>query len=373
MAQICKFFPRCGGCTLQHVPYESQASQKLDRVRRELAKSGIKLNGPVDIVKSNPFGYRNRMDFVFASRGLGHREKGRYDHIVSVDQCPIAEKHVNKLLSEVRQWHDPAQAFDVRKGKGTLRYAVIRGSSRTGSTSISFVVNPDSHQTSEVVQKIRDWNTSATNMAVTYVPKREDQSVSEDFFMVKGDKLLTERIGKLELRFSIQGFFQSNTAVAEKMVGWVDSRTDGGSQLVDLYGGVGLFGLSLHERFDRTAIIESSKESIQAAIVNISKVSAENCDAYLEDAARIYRHADLFDSDDVTVVTDPPRGGMHQRTLAFLLHAVPKRIFYVSCNPSSMSRELSLLKARYHVSEASAFDMFPQTNHVETIVLLEKD
>ncbi|MFH1915844.1 MAG: hypothetical protein ABIJ21_01135 [Nanoarchaeota archaeon] len=374
---VCQYFGRCGGCSLQHVPYESQLLQKKARVVSLAKRKNIVL--PEVIVSSGrEYGYRNRMDFIFHKDGLGLRKKGDWKHIVGIETCPIANEGVNKLLQEARHWFmdnkEKLSVFDVKRQSGVLKYCVVRSSVNLPSSAVSFVMNEDAPSHAEHIVRVEDFArmSSAENVVVTRVPKKSDMSISEDFFPVKGEGILKERIAGSVLSYAVQGFFQNNPVMAEQMViaarEILSSYETENAILLDLFGGVGTFGIPLGCMFRKLVIFESCKGSVDCAKKNILENTVVG-EVIFADAASLHKHelpGLLF------VVVDPPRTGLPKKTIAFLLTRMPEVLLYVSCNPEELFRELPLFMPAYDIKSVRLFDLFPQTPHTEVMVELRK-
>lgn len=367
---LCPYFGKCGGCSSQHIEYEQQLENKKIIVARN---TDFGINN-IKVFSDTPFHYRNRMDFIFHPRGLGLREKGNWKSVVDVEKCVISSDKLNQLLKEAREYFKDADAFDVQRKNGTYRYAVIRTPSN--SSSISFVLNEDSNKTNEAIEKIKEFakNSSAGSILVTYVSKDTDSSISEEFFVVKGSDMINEDFLDKSFEYSVQGFFQNNTAMAQKMHWYVNGliRNHGientkDLSLLDLYAGVGTFGINNAHLFKKVFIVESDKHCIDSARVNIEKNQVKNSEAFLVDAASLKK---LRLENPLFVVTDPPRSGMHPKTIEELRRIKPKNIIYISCNVEQLGKDLKKFN-KYSLKSVAMFDLFPQTPHIEAVVELE--
>jgi len=369
---VCPYFGKCGGCTSQDVLYEHQLDNKLNQLVRNIGYPKDKIT----VFSDKPFNYRNRMDFIFNYKGLGLRQRGNWQSIIDVEECPIADEKINILLKEIRNYFKNPDFFDIHKHSGTFRYAVIRHAEQS---SISFVLNADSMKIGDAIDKIKDFSkiTTADNIIVTYVHKHTDISISEDFFTVKGSDQLSNTLLKNTFDYSVQGFFQNNTAMADKMHEYVNSlirkHTSENAQeqlkgltLLDLYAGVGTFGINNSLLFKNVIIVESDKHCIDSAKENIKKNKITNAEAILLDAMNLKK---LNIPEGLFVITDPPRSGMHPRTIEELKKKKPKHMIYISCNIEQLGRDLK--KLNYKITNAAMFDLFPQTPHIEAIVELE--
>jgi 23S rRNA (uracil1939-C5)-methyltransferase len=351
MVPKCPYFGECGGCSTQHISYELQLENKHKALMQRFPLKEI------PVFSGAPYGYRNRMDFSIGD-GPGLRKKNHFDRIVPVRRCEICNERLNALLAEVWQWHEKHR--DVPG----LSYVVIRTSEHTQSSTVSFVFAGPSHET------VRDFAQVTTAENVVIALTENGESVSSDCHAVKGSLMMQEMICGKPFSYHSQGFFQNNTMMAEKMVAHVKeiaSRYDTKSlQLLDLYGGVGTFGLSVADRFKEVLVAESVPESIRCAEMNIKEQGISNARAVCLDAASVNRLklARPF------IITDPPRSGMAQKALERMISLNAPVIVYVSCNPIQFSKELKVLGKRYALTSLAMFDLFPQTNHIECVAEL---
>ena len=364
----CPYFGKCGGCTSQHIPYELQLENK----KKVIARATAMPESEVQVFSGEPYNYRNRMDFIFRPGGLGFRKKGKWYESVGVEQCPISNEKLNQLLLEVNSAFKNIDSFDVKKHTGTFRYAVIRTPRK--SSSISFVLNADSLRLKEAIEKIQEYAkiSRADNILITRVPHNSDLSIGPDYFVVKGIEMLEEEFLGMSFKFHAQGFFQNNSMMAEQMHNYVNkllmAYDTKKSHLLDLYGGVGTFGIVNSKLFASTTIVEGVQECIAGADINIADNCSENVRAVLLDDKQLSRlplKAPLF------VITDPPRSGMHPKTIAALNALEPELIIYVSCNPQQLEKDLKHFKG-YTIRSAALFDLFPHTPHMEGVVELTK-
>ncbi|MEK6962897.1 MAG: 23S rRNA (uracil(1939)-C(5))-methyltransferase RlmD [Nanoarchaeota archaeon] len=363
----CPYFGECGGCSAQHIPYELQLENK-----KKALIQAIKYND-VQVFSGPEYEYRNRMDFIFHPGGVGLRKKGRWDQIIDIDTCAISNGRINQLLSEVQKFFRGVDYFDIHKKSGAFRYAVIR--TTTHDAAITFTLNDESSKLQAAIEQIKAFakQSTATHVLIAYVPPQTDESTSQEYFAVKGSEMLCETLLGKTFYYSAQGFFQNNTLMAEKMLeytqGLLKKYETKGAHLLDLYGGVGTFGIVNAELFKEVTIVESVPSCIEAANKNIQENHVSNAKALVLDAVQIKR-LDL--PTPLFTITDPPRTGMHPRTIEELNKFAPEVMIYISCNIQQLAKELPKFK-RYTVKSAAMFDLFPQTPHVEAIVELTKN
>ena len=356
----CSYFGECGGCSLQNLSYDEQLKKKINEV-------SILINYPKDKIKAysgNEYGYRNRMDFLFDKGNIGFRRKGKWFSVIDVDSCPISNDVINKILKEVRS---------LKKIEG-LRYAVIRATNI--DSCVTFIVK-DNFKNYDLLKKFAE-ESAAKNILIGKTSKENEQSVSDNLKVIKGSQYLKEKINNFVFEFHSQGFFQSNSVVAEKLIDYVKSilRKYKGGELLDLYGGVGLFGIVCSDLFDKVRIVESYNGSVECANRNIkrNKIDNANDDSAIDisavclDANKIN---EIVFGSDLKVIVDPPRIGMGYTAIQRVCEKKPKVIVYVSCSPSQLCQELVLFsKQGYNIKSCAIFDMFPQTEHCEVVVEL---
>ena len=363
---VCPYFGKCGGCTYQDMDYCLQLDIKKQVLAEAICFSDIQ------VFSGKEYFYRNRMDLVFFAEGLGFRERGTWHKIVSVEKCVISNEKLNVLLEEVREFFSGVFYFDVKKRFGTYCYAVIRTPNR--DSSVSLVLNQKSKRIPEALTKISEFAeiTTARNVLTTFVPHNRNVSISENYEVIKGEDCLYENYLENTFYFPIQGFFQVNHEIAEKVHVYchelLAAYPTHKAHLLDLYGGVGTFGIINSRLFQNVEIIENFKPSIAAANRNISKNKVSNVKTVVIDAKKL---KDQNLPEPLFIILDPPRSGMHPKTLQRLNELNPEVILYISCNPKHLGNDLRTLDS-YRLKSAALFDMFPQTPHMEAVVELVK-
>ena len=254
-----------------------------------------------------------------------------------------------------------------------MRHALIRATS-AGDTAISFVLNEDSSKKELMTEKIKEFalNSSANNIQISFLEAEHDESTSDRFITIKGNEYLNEILCSKKFNFPIQGFFQNNTPMAEKMHEYIHTLLQQypttKASLLDLYGGVGTFGIINADLFKDVTIIESVSPAILYANQNIINNQIKNAKALLLDAKSLGR---VKLGTPLYVIADPPRTGMDQKAIDQLKSRNPEVIIYISCNLEQLAKELPKFKL-YEIKSIALLDLFPQTNHCETVVELVK-
>ena len=353
---LCQYFNECAGCSSQHIDYSLQLENK-KKLLTNLIHAEIKC------FSGKEYCYRNRMELIFNSSKIGLRKKGKPSEIVDIEKCVICNDKVNVLIKEVR-------SFFMNRFNAAYRFAVIRA---TGySSSISIILDSSSQKIKEAIEDVKEFSklTAADNIVVTYIKHGEDEAYSDDYFILKGtDKLKEMYLGK-EFFYPIQGFFQNNHEVAEKMHDYCHSLLKSYDtkkySLLDLYSGVGVFAAINAPLFESVLLVESFKQSVECSKTNLKNNNVVNADVHQLDAKQIKK---IQFKNDLFVITDPPRSGMDMKTIEALKRLKPGLILYISCNPFQLKKDILKFKD-YQIKSAAMFDMFPQTNHIETVIEL---
>ena len=355
----CPYFGKCGGC-LYNLSYKEQLNQKINYIKQLFNFKEIK------IFEGKQFHYRNRMDFCFCQKGLGLKKRGSWSEIVCINECLIADKRINEILKEITKFFKNINVFDFKKKQGDFMHAVIR----TALTdSVSFVLNKDSNLT-DAKLKIKEFakKTDVKNILIAYLPKNSSVSVSENFEVVKGEEFLEEKIMEKKFLFHSQGFFQVNKEMAEKMNLYIRKLLFPSYRLIDLYSGVGVFGIINSDLFKHVILIESNKLSVKLAKKNIELNKVKNIKVIESDAKHLLKF--IKEGQNTILILDPPRSGLTRKLIKSLNKLKFKKIIYVSCNPKNLKRDLEHLN--YKLKSLAVFDFFPNTQHIECVAELEE-
>lgn len=340
MEPLCEYFRKCEGCDTQHIDYAMQLKNKKDNLE-------IKIKYPdIQVFPSKDYFYRNRLDIIFHKKGVGLRGKGC---IIPIEKCVICNEKVNEIIKRLN-------SFFNDNDLETLKSAIIRTTSK--DSAVCFQLNKNSTRIKETMEKIKQFQVD--NIIVSY---------GEETFAIKGGEIIKEKLMGNEFCHNAAGFFQNNTEIAEKMQEYVSKilkkYETKHAHLLDLYGGVGTFGIINSELFRKTTIVESFKQAIDCAKMNIK--DSKNAEAFALDSSKIKR---LKLTSPLFVITDPPRSGMDQKTVDTIKELKPEVIIYISCNPDKLETDIKKF-SKYKIESAALFDMFPQTNHIEAIVELK--
>ncbi|NNK11421.1 MAG: 23S rRNA (uracil(1939)-C(5))-methyltransferase RlmD [Flavobacteriaceae bacterium] len=393
----CKHFESCGGCKWQHMEYESQLYFKQREVENNLKRIGH-LNIPevLPILGSaSQYYYRNKMEFSFSDsrwlypeelkqdtpiedkNALGLHIPGMWDKVLDLDECHLQPHPSDAIRLEIKQFatRNNLAFFNPRSQTGLLRTLMIRTSS-TGEVMVLIqFAEDDSSARKLLLDHIINKFPEITSLLYVINRKKNDTLFDQEVMCYHGRDHIWESMEGLKFRINAKSFYQTNSEqayVLYKVVREFAGLT--GKELVyDLYTGTGTIALFLARNAGKIVGIEIVPEAISAAINNARDNEISNADFIVGDMRTALNDsiAEQHGIPDV-LITDPPREGMHKDVVAQILKISPKRIVYVSCNSATQARDLEMIKEEYNILKVQPVDMFPQTHHVENVVLLEK-
>lgn len=397
---FCQHFGICGGCKWQNIPYDEQLRMKQKQVYDQLTRIG-KVNLPefnqiLGSVKTQ--GYRNKLEFGCSNRrwltqdeiasgsdftqmnAVGFHITGAFDKILPIEKCWLMDDLQNKIRNAIRDYayeHDIV-FYDIRKQCGLLRDIMVRNSD-TGEwmVLIQFHYEKDEDEViaKNLLQHIADSFPDITSLLYVNNQKGNDTFNDLNIEVFKGNDYIYETMDGLTFKVGAKSFYQTNTKQAYHLYSVVrDFANLTGNELVyDLYTGTGTIANFVSRYAKRVIGIEYVPEAIEDAKINSEINNISNTLFFAGDMKDILTES--FISENGTpdiIITDPPRAGMHPDVVQTIIKTAPKRIVYVSCNPATQARDLSLLDNLYEVVAVQPVDMFPHTPHVENVVLLNR-
>lgn len=369
VAARCRYAGKCGGCAWQQFDYTAQLELKRGLVNDALASAGIEQRIEAVIPAISPFYYRNRMDYGLGWKGeLGLKEPGRWNSYVDLEECFLLSPESVEIMHRFRTYlrENNIAPWDVKKHTGYGRYLVIREGKRTNQRMVMFVTASGELPAPEkLVASLGDLATTVyhgINSTVT------DLSIADKLTLLSGAPLLEEQVDGKTFSIHPNAFFQTNTEMAEALVRKVreflgDRKPE---VLLDLYCGVGLFGICLAADAKRVVGVEIDASAIEMARANAARNGLTNAEYFAAKTESLVWENEEPD----TVIIDPPRAGLHPDVVKTLLARKPQRLVYVSCNYESFCREWKELSKEYKIERLEALDLFPHSPHVETVALL---
>jgi len=356
VAADCPYYGRCGGCQYQHISYSRQLALKQEIFRECLERIGkIRLELPIAVSASEPFGYRNRARFQVEKQGsefrIGYHELLSH-RLCAVESCPISSPAINAVVAKLC---GGAGADCFPDGAAELElFASDKDFSLLATVHAASATPPD------FGERLRSAIPALESVCWRVETRRQET--------VWGSGALTYRVGEFHFRVGHDVFFQTNRFLHEAMIQAVLQDLEG-DRALDLYAGVGFFALPLARRFDKVAAVESDAAAARDLAANVGVVGGR--------ARAFHKPAEKFlpvtsHNWDVVVV-DPPRSGLAPAVVEQLRRVRPRRLVYVSCDPTTLARDLArLTPAPYRIRSVQLVDQFPQTFHIESVVHLEQ-
>ena len=378
----CEYCLRCGGCTLRHMSYDEELRFKLGRVNDALRHIGGQTVTAEEIIGSEKTeGYRNKG--IYAVRSVkGVPQSGffaaRTHELVPVSRCliqtPIADKVTAAVLGFMRDNCIPA--YDEETGKGLIRHVFVR-SAVYMEDCVACIVAAGGFgaKTGALVSRLRDACPELTGIVLNVNKTAGNTVLAGDFHTLWGRESICDSLGGVRYEISPQAFYQINPPQAERLYTRAVEYAglDGSGTVLDLYCGAGTIGLFLAKDAGRVIGAEIVPEAIENARRNAERNGIANAEFICADASEA---AEKLLADGIrpqVIVTDPPRKGMSDSAIRAVCGMEPDRVVYVSCNPSTLARDIKVFNAHgYELTKATAVDMFPRTSHVETVVLMSK-
>lgn len=393
----CQHFGTCGGCKWQHMGYEHQLYFKQKEVENNLRRIGhIDLPEVNTILGSKKqYFYRNKMEFSFSDsrwltlqelqsdtifedkNALGFHIPGMWDKILDINTCHLQADPSNAIRLETKDFalKNDMPFFNPRNQFGMLRTLMIRTSS-TGEIMVLLQIYEDNQDKRDMLlNHLRKTFPEITALLYVINTKQNDTIYDQEVICHSGRDHIFEEMEGLQFKINAKSFYQTNSEQAYELYKITrDFAGLTGEELVyDLYTGTGTIAQFVAKKAKKVVGIEAVPEAILDAKENAKNNNIENVEFFVGDMKNIFNVEFIaaHGTPDI-VITDPPRDGMHKDVVQQLLHISPKKVVYVSCNSATQARDLELMKEVYKVTKVQPVDMFPQTHHVENIVLLEK-
>lgn len=393
---VCEHFGVCGGCKWQNMKYSQQLYYKQNEVKNHLQRIGkIDLPEFEDILGSEKkFFYRNKMEFSFSnSRWLTEKEIGStedlgnrnalgfhipkmWDKILDITKCHLQEDPSNAIRNEIRAFANENNLtfFNPREHSGLLRTFMIRTAS-TGEIMvlIQFFENNEAGR-ELILDHLYEKFPQITSLQYVVNSKQNDTIYDQDIKLYKGRDYILEEMEGLKFSINAKSFYQTNSDQAYELYKITRdfAGLSGNETVYDLYTGTGTIAQFVSRKAKKVIGVESVPEAILDAKANAERNNITNCEFFVGDMKVVFNEAFIAQhgKPDV-IITDPPRDGMHKDVIEQILKIAPKKVVYVSCNSATQARDLALMDEKYKVTRVRPVDMFPQTHHVENVVLLE--
>ena len=397
---FCKHYGVCGGCKWQCLAYEHQLKYKQQQVVDALTRIGkVELPDVMPILGSEKTcAYRNKLEFTFSNKrwltweevaqgvsydnmdALGFHIPGAFDKVLDIEECALMHPLNTRLRNAIRDFahSEGVPFFDLRTQTGVLRNIMIR-TSTTGEVMLlvqaRVTADEEMEQLKKVLAFIADSFPEVTSLLYVINNKCNDTFGDLEVHTFKGTDVIFEEMEGLRFKVGPKSFYQTNSEQAYNLykVARDFAALTGEEVVYDLYTGTGTIANFVAAKAKKVVGIEYVEDAIIDARVNAELNGFNNLTFFAGDMKDILTRDFISEHGrpDV-IITDPPRAGMHNDVIDTILFAAPRRIVYVSCNPATQARDLSLLDRDYRVTAVQPVDMFPHTHHVENVVLLER-
>lgn len=382
---ICSHFGLCGGCTWQNLDYETQLIYKEKTVKESLRHLGgfSDLETEKIICSDDTYFYRNKMEFSFGKDSSGKLILGLHPFedfrkVFDLEKCYLQSEISSQIVSWVRDFcrNEGLVPYDVKEHTGFLRYLAIREGKSKTEVMVNLVTNSGEFpQAKKFFSGLRESFSQIKTVVRNINTKFADIAFGEDEEVLAGKEIIQEKLGEFYFEVSANSFFQTNTRQAKTLFDIVVeyAELDGSEEVLDLYSGTGAISFFLAQKAKRVTGIESVKDSVENAFRNAELNSIKNCRFFLGEAKDVLSSLVKENYSPEVIVVDPPRGGMHKKVISSMLEIKPKKIIYVSCNPTTLARDLQVLAEKdYILEKVQPVDMFPQTYHIEAVAKLRK-
>ena len=391
----CAFARRCGGCQIQEMSYDRQLVFKDQKIRGNLERIGGFTKDQIDTVMQpvvgmeHPFGYRNKAQFPFGTDKEGNPITGFYagrthDIIASTD-CALGVEQNKEILEIILQYmrENKIKSYNEKTGKGLIRHALIRYGFKTKEIMVCLVINGKKLPKAErLIEKLIQIE-GMTSITISPNTRRDNVIMGDSYEILWGQGYITDYIGNVKYQISPLSFYQVNPVQTEKLYGLALEYADlkGDETVWDLYCGIGTISLFLAQKAKQVYGVEIVPQAIDDAKENAKINAIDNAEFFVGKSEEVLpeyyaeyerehngetAHADV-------IVVDPPRKGCDETLLETIVKMQPEKVVYVSCDSATLARDLKYLCANgYEITVCRGVDQFPQSVHVETVVLLSK-
>ena len=380
----CDTYNRCGGCCLRHIDYEYTLKIKKNIVENVLRKQGldyIKVNDVLGMKK--PYYYRNKLQYPLGLDKANNKVMGVFEershNVINTEKCMIQNKLIQSIANDIFTFikSNNISVYNEKSLKGIIRHIIIRVGIKTNEVMCTLVLNEDKIE-KEVEEKFVEYITKRYSQIKTIIKNINDKNTNvilgDKNIVLYGNGYIYDDILGYKFKISNMSFYQVNPVQTEvlylKAIEYASLK--GEETILDLYCGIGTIGICASKKSKKLYGIETIKEAIDDARENAKINNISNAEFFVGDVEK--KLPEFIKKNNIkpdVIFIDPPRKGCDKTAIYTILNIVPKKIVYVSCNPSTLARDLKMFEEKYDIKEITPVDMFPFTSHVECCVLLE--
>ncbi len=393
----CIHFGVCGGCKWQNLAYKAQLQFKQDEVENNLKRIGgfddLEIS-PI-LGSAEQYYYRNKLEFSFSNarwltldeirdteqsyerNALGFHIPGQWSKVLDILECHLQKEPSNAIRLEAKIFaqQNGYEFYDIQNQEGFLRTLMIRSNQKGEFMVLVQFFKEDKEKREAFLENLKSKFPEIVSLLYAINPKGNDSIYDLEIQNYSGQDFIMEEMEDLKFKIGSKSFYQTNPAQAYELYKITRdfAGLKGDETVYDLYTGTGTIAQFIAQKAQKVVGVEAVQEAIDAAKENAQRNGIENCSFYCGDMKEIFTDEFIAQNGrpDV-IITDPPRDGMHKNVVETILKIHPEKIVYVSCNSAPQARDLELMKDHYAIKKVQPVDMFPQTHHVENVVLLEK-
>jgi 23S rRNA (uracil1939-C5)-methyltransferase len=380
----CNVYEKCGGCQLQHMSYEMQLDMKRKQVENTLRKIGHIEGIPIHdtIGMEEPWRYRNKVQIPVGSKNgeliTGFYRQRSHDIIEDMDRCIITDETNDRLVEAVRAIADRLgiSAYNEETHRGVLRHIMVRTGQVTKQSMVVIVTRKENvPELDAVVKEITKAFPEVKSIVQNINPERTNVILGSKTKLLWGEEYIYDKIGDIQFAISAKSFYQVNPIQTKKLYDKAleYASLTGAETVIDAYCGIGTISLFLAQKAKKVYGVEVVPEAIADAKANAKLNQIDNAEFFVGQAEKVMPWWKAQGLNPDVIVVDPPRKGCDEAFLQAMIDMKPKRIVYVSCNPSTLARDLRILEdGGFKTVEVQPVDMFPQTTHVECVALMSR-
>lgn len=378
----CPAFGKCGGCAFRHISYDAELKAKDNFVKDAFSRiGGLSPEFLPICAGEQPDGYRNKLQMPFSKTENGDIVCGffsrRSHRVIPVEKCPLQPEIFSEITKEICLIAKRLKisVYNEEKHEGVLRHIYLRKGHYSGEICLCLVVKRNVPQLSVLADEIMEKFPQIKGVVLNINPERTNVILGEKEIVLRGEPVIHDTMCGVPVEISPKSFYQVNTPAAEALYQEAcEFAAPDNAVILDLYCGAGTIGLSMAKYARRIIGAEIIPDAVENARKTAAKAKFNNAEFICADAGEAAKTlSDRGIRPDV-IILDPPRKGCDEFTLNACIGLSPERIVMVSCDPASAARDCAFLKkAGYHAVRAAAFDLFPRTVHVESIILMSKE
>jgi len=383
----CSTYKRCGGCNLRHIKYEETLNIKKAIVQNCMYKALKRETEINDVIgMDNPLYYRNKLQYPVGIDKEQNAIMGVYSsrthNIIPTEECFIQNKECQTIANDIFEFikENKISAYNEETLKGTLRHIIIRIGVKTNEVLVTLVLNDNNlKKEKELIKFLTEKHKNIKTIVKNFNTKNTNVILGDKTEVIYGDGYIYDVLGDYKFKISPLSFYQVNPIQTEilyntaiKFVGADDSVCQKDNIALDLYCGIGTIGIFATKYFKKVYGIEIIEQAIEDAKHNAKVNNIDNIEFFAGDVEKILPQVIERDKLKPNVVfVDPPRKGLDKKTIGVLQELEPSKIIYISCNPATLARDISLLEKKYELKMVQPVDMFPYTSHVECCSVLK--